>query len=114
MSRAQRSRLYAPRRLAAGEASDQIVSHVGGVRARDLAFGVTLGAVVEQGARSSDCRGSVSNVVGHDLVDIGAAIRSDMADCFTDHVLGEFDNFLGGLQIGSGHGHKISDWLVKR
>jgi hypothetical protein len=56
----------------------------------------------------------VSDVVGNDLVDIGTAIRGEVADCFTNDALGEFDNFLGGLQIGSGHGRKITDRPVKR
>ena len=88
--------------LPPGEAGDQVVDHVGGEGAGDAGLGVALGAVVEQRPRRGRGGRGVGEVVGEDLLGVGAAGVVEVAHGGGDHVVGEVDDLGGGRQVGGG------------
>ncbi len=89
----------------------EVVDHVRGERARDLAFDLALGAVVEERLGGGNSGGCMCDLVREHLVLVGAAIeRREPTDRFGDHPVGEIDGIGGSGQIGRhGHGPDITD-----
>ena len=100
MRRLQRRDLDPPRGFAAGDAGDQVVHHVGGEGAGDLGLGASLGAVVEQGACRLHLCGSVCQIVGEHLANVGPTVGRQVADPLADDVAGQFDDVGGTGKIG--------------
>ncbi len=110
--------LDAPVVFAPEDLRRELVDHVGGERARDLAFDLALVAVVDERLGRGDAGSGVRDLVGQHLMLVGPAVeRSETANGLADDPVGEIDGVGCSGKIGHrGHGDRdyrpVTHWAI--